>query len=225
MLGMPVHWRFEQTQIPCLLTFCLTEKSDSKPWNTKRPRYLYSISTNTTIRLCKLHVYDFTAIKKTFHEISTMGSFKSISGTDFPVFALLSPSTGPGLSLSPPADEYPTMDIYTFHNIGESVQELETLRIGLGPSTVEKKHRRIHNCSKCHEAAWANAYFVEAMKIEKQTQKSKHKQPQHSVLGKFSEEATYSSNEIAQGNGKDTGLEGTILSLALLSHAVGRNAG
>lgn len=74
----------------------------------------------------------------------------------------------PSISLTAADGDWPTMDFDTFNAMGgREIRQSRDIRIVL---CIEKDSKRRHRgrrgkrCQKCCDAAWANAYFAEAMK-------------------------------------------------------------
>jgi hypothetical protein len=96
---------------------------------------------------------------------------------EIPTMAIVVPNLStsteavPSISLSAAAGDWPTMDFSTFSDIGgKEIRHSSIIRIVLSTEKDSKrKHRRGRGkrCIKCCEAAWANAYFGEAMKKDK----------------------------------------------------------
>lgn len=93
---------------------------------------------------------------------------------DISTIAIIVPKTNtssqpvPSICLTGAADDWPTMDLNTFCDIGgRQIHGSNDVRIVMGQMCTKKKHRRVKRCCKCIQAAWANAYFAEAMKGDK----------------------------------------------------------
>jgi hypothetical protein len=83
------------------------------------------------VLLCEQYSYKFAMIKKNFRDISSMSSSCELKlRVKIPSTTLLifDPSlVTPGLSLSAPENDHPTMDIHAFQIIGEDVQTSTSL--------------------------------------------------------------------------------------------------
>jgi hypothetical protein len=171
------------------------------------------------VLLCEQYSYKFATIKKNFRDISSINSSCELKlRVEIPSTTLLifDPSpVKPGLSLSAPENDQPTMDIHTFQIIGEDVQTSTSLRLVYGP-IMGTKRRKIYRKDK-YEAAWASAYFGRAMQIEDPTRK-RHDQPQNL------EADIDNDNEKTEVIDEDTGFEGMMASLNLSSQSGGENS-
>jgi hypothetical protein len=138
-----------------------------KPRNARRPQRLPSISAPSLLRLYKMYNYKAASISRAFEDICAMGGRAPTPERKVHAIFLLShalPQAIPNISLTAPDGAYSTMDFDTFNVLSSGVQDRDTLRVLISPNITVWRHKRGHNCERCCEAAWANAYFAEAMR-------------------------------------------------------------
>jgi hypothetical protein len=139
----------------------------TKPQNIHSLRHLGSLALRTVIYLNELHNFNEVAINKDIASPSTMNTRAVVPDHEILTLNLLPfelPWTKPAITLTGPANDYPTMDLDTFHVLahGRTLHDSSVLRIGPA-SKGKKKHKKGDKCDKCDQAALATAHFAQGI--------------------------------------------------------------
>lgn len=145
-----------------------------KPRNVTQRNRLPTLSVNSLLYLHELYSYDRAETSSAVEDCRRMGvknpTPEPIPEHKIPPMFLLShalPQAIPNISLTAPEGAYPTMDFNTFKVLFKGAQDQSDLRVLLPKPSTKRKHRVGHECVRCCEAAWANAYFTARMRGKK----------------------------------------------------------